>query len=356
MQKVAFGNNNPSFTITLKKRVDEYFASNNLEFTGGRKLYSKTIILLSIAAALYWLLLFANLPAYISLPLCGLMGLTFAGIGFNVMHDGGHGSYSRKPWVNEAMSLTLNLLGGNAYLWKIKHNNNHHSFTNIEGMDEDIDIRPFMRTSTDQDKKWFHKYQHIYWVALYCMVYFAWIFMKDFKKYFSGKIADTYFRKMDRREHIIFWGSKVLYIGIFLVVPMLTVGVLPTLAGYAIMSAVCGLTLGIIFQLAHVIEGTSVHSVSDEPVRQMDDWTIHQLSTTANFSTRNKIMSWFAGGLNFQVEHHLFPRISHIHYPALNTVVKEVCAQFNVKYMEYPSFFTALRSHVAYLKVIGSSK
>jgi linoleoyl-CoA desaturase len=313
-------------------------------------------VLISLAAALYAVLVFANLPAYISLPLCALMGLTFAGIGFNVMHDGGHGSYSRKPWVNEVMSLTLNLLGGNAYLWKIKHNNNHHSFTNIEGMDEDIDIRPYMRTSPDQERKWYHKYQHIYWVVLYCMVYFAWIFMKDFKKYFSGKIADTTFKKMSRKEHIIFWGSKVIYVIIFLVIPMIKLGVLPTLAGYGVMSAVCGLTLGVIFQLAHVIEGTSVHAVSDEPVRQMDDWTVHQLSTTANFSTRNKVISWFAGGLNFQVEHHLFPRISHIHYPALNKVVKEVCAQFNVKYMEYPSFFTALRSHVAYLRLVGESK
>jgi linoleoyl-CoA desaturase len=356
MQKVAFSNNNTSFTITLKKRVDEYFASGNMEYTGGSKLYAKTFILISSAVLLYGLLVFANLPAYVSLPLCGLMGLVFAGIGFNVMHDGGHGSYSQKRWVNEVMSYSLNLLGGNAYLWKIKHNNNHHSFTNIEGMDEDIDIRPYMRTSADQERKWYHKYQHRYWILLYCMVYFAWIYMKDFKKYFSGKIADTTFKKMSTSEHIIFWGSKLIYVAIFLVVPMLKIGVLPTLAGYAIMSAVCGLTLGIIFQLAHVIEGTSVHSVSDEPVRQMDDWTIHQLSTTANFSTRSKVISWFAGGLNFQVEHHLFPRISHIHYPALNKVVKEVCAEYDVKYMEYPTFFQALRSHVAYLKLVGRSK
>lgn len=356
MQKVSFSNNNASFTTTLKKRVDEYFASNNLKFTGGKKLYGKTIILVSAAALLYWLLVFAGLPLYVSIPLCGLMGLSFASIGFNVMHDGGHGSYSQKRWVNEMMSYSLNLLGGNAYLWKIKHNNNHHSFTNIEGMDEDIDIRPFMRTSAGQEHKWYHKYQHMYWIALYCLVYISWVFFKDFKKYFSGKIADTRYRKMNVKEHFIFWGSKVVYVVLFLVIPMTQVGVLPTLAGYGIMSAVCGLTLGVIFQLAHVIEGTSVHDVSNEPVRHMNDWTIHQLATTANFSTRNRIMSWFAGGLNFQVEHHLFPRISHIHYPALNKVVKEVCMQFNVKYMEYPSFFTALRSHVAYLRLVGSSK
>lgn len=356
MQKVSFGNSNSSFTVALKKKVDEYFSTSNLKLTGNRKLYSKTIILISLAAILYGLLVFTPLPWWLALPLCALMGLTFAGIGFNVMHDGAHGSYSQKMWVNEIMAYSLNLLGGNSYLWKIKHNSNHHSFTNIEGMDEDIDIKPYMRTGTDQPKKWYHKYQHIYWVILYCLVYFAWVFIKDFKKYFTGKVADTSFRKMSIKEHFIFWGSKVAYVLIFIVIPAVYVGIVPTLAGYAVLSVTCGFTLGIIFQLAHLVEGSSVHGSSSEPVRKMQDWTVHQLSTTANFCTGNKFVTWFAGGLNFQVEHHLFPRISHVHYPALNKVVKEVCAQFGIKYMEHPSFLSAVSAHVTYLKLVGRSK
>lgn len=355
MQQVRFSNQHASFTATLKHKVEEYFHTNNLSKTGNTRLYGKTLTFVTLAVAAYLALLLVTMPWWAALPLCGFLGLMFAAIGFNVMHDGGHGSYSQKKWVNECMGYSLNLLGGNIYLWKVKHNSNHHAFTNIEGIDEDIDIRPFLRTSPDQPRKWYHRYQHVYWVLLYCMVYFAWIFIKDFKKYFSGKIADTKFRKMNRREHIIFWASKIGYLGIFIVLPSLKFGILPVLGGYAVMSVVCGFTLGIVFQLAHVTEGTQVHQVQETGINQMDDWTVHQLSTTANFSTRSRLMSWFAGGLNFQVEHHLFPQISHVHYPAINQLVKATCEQYNVRYSEYPTFYSAVRSHVAYLKVVGRS-
>jgi linoleoyl-CoA desaturase len=355
MAKVSFTNNNPSFTITLRKRVDEYFASGNHSLTGNTSLYAKTAILFIAAAAMYALLVFFDLSAWITIPLCTLMGLNLAAIGFNVMHDGAHGSYSKKVWVNEVMAHSLNLLGGCSYLWKVKHNNNHHSFTNIEGIDDDIDIQPWIRTNVNQPRKWFHRYQHIYWVFFYGLAYLAWVYMKDFTKYFSGKIATTAYKKMSTSQHIIFWTSKLVYLFIFVVLPIMMVGFVKTLVGYSIMSVVCGLTLSIIFQLAHVVEGSSFPLPAEGTNRVEEDWTIHQLATTANFSTRSKVMSWFAGGLNFQVEHHLFPRISHIHYPEINKVVKEVCAQFNVKYMEHPSFLTAVRSHVQYLKQVGYS-
>ena len=355
MQQVRFSSKNHTFTTALKAKVDEYFKQNNISQTGNSSLYWKTVVLLITAGICYTALMTMVFPAWASLSICALLGLAFAGIGFNIMHDGGHNSYSQKKWVNELMAYSLNLLGGNIYLWKVKHKTNHHAFTNIEGIDEDIDIRPFLRTGPEQPAKWFHRYQHFYWAALYCMVYFAWIFIKDFKKYFSGKIADTHFRKMNTREHVIFWVSKIAYLIIFLVFPSMKYGFLPVLAGYTVLSVFCGFTLGIVFQMAHVTETTSVHKAEYGRINQMTDWTVHQLATTANFSTNNKLISWFAGGLNFQVEHHLFPQISHIHYPAINKLVKSTCAEYNVQYTEYPTFLSAIRSHVGYLKAVGRS-
>jgi linoleoyl-CoA desaturase len=356
MAKVSFSNNNPAFTIQLKKRVDEYFKTHNVDLTGNKKLYWKTATLMASAVLLYVLLVFVTMPVWVSLVLCVLMGLNFAAIGFNVMHDGAHGSYSQKPWVNEMMAYSLNMLGGCSYLWKVKHNINHHSFTNIEGMDDDIDIQPWIRTNENQPKKWFHRYQHIYWAILYGLAYLSWVFVKDFQKYFSGKVASTKFRKMNVNEHIIFWASKLAYVFVFIILPVIFVGAIPTLVGYLIMSVVCGFVLSVIFQLAHVVEGSSFPAPAVETTHVDEDWTIHQLATTANFSTRSKVMSWFAGGLNFQVEHHLFPRISHVHYPEINKVVKDVCAQFNVRYHEHRTFLRALRSHIAYLKMVGTSE
>jgi len=354
MTKISFSNNHTAFSIQLRKKIDEYFTSQNIKLTGNRKLYMKTIVLMASAGLLYSLLVFMTLPAWVSLILCVLMGFNLAAIGFNVMHDGAHGSYSQKKWVNEMMSYSLDLLGGCSYLWKVKHNVNHHSFTNIDGADDDIDIQPWIRTTRTQPRKWYHKYQHVYWVFFYSLTYVSWVFGRDFQKYFSGKVAGMKFKKMSLKDHLIFWGGKLVYTFLFIVLPVMMLGFIPTLVGYLVTAAVCGLTLSIVFQLAHVIEEATFPELNAETKKMTQDWTIHQLATTANFSTRNKALSWFVGGLNFQVEHHLFPRISHIHYPAINKMVKDVCAQFNVRYLEHRSFFSALRSHIMHLKVVGA--
>ncbi|TND08656.1 MAG: linoleoyl-CoA desaturase [Bacteroidetes bacterium] len=354
MRGVSFGNNNAAFSTALKKKVDEYFSANGVKFTGNKKLYWKTAILMCSAAALYAWLVFLTPAWWLSIPGCLLLGFNMAAIGFNVMHDGAHGSFSQRKWVNEMMAYSLNLLGGCSYLWKAKHNVNHHNFTNIEGHDDDIDIKPWIRTNTNQPRRWYHRYQHIYWVVLYGFTYLIWVFSKDFDKYFRGKIGETKIKKMNVKEHIVFWASKLVYGFVFIALPIWQVGFLDTLFGYLLAAGMCGFVLAVVFQLAHVVEEASFPVPDDKTNKVKEDWTVHQLATTANFSTRSKFISWFVGGLNFQVEHHLFPRISHVHYPAISKVVKDVCSQFNVRYIEYPTFFSALKSHVLYLKTIGA--
>jgi len=300
------------------------------------------------------LVFFTPASAWLSLGLCAIMGVVVASIGFNVMHDGAHGSYSRRKWVNEVMGHSLNFLGGNVYLWKLKHNENHHTFTNIEGMDDDIDIKPFVRVHEGQKRYWFHRFQHIYGLLLYGTTYLFWIFFNDIKKYFTGKIADnTTMKPMSVKEHIIFWSSKVFYIALFIVLPMFFVGVLPTLLGYGVMVFVTGLVIAVVFQLAHVVEHADfVHPESDGHHIEAE-WAVHQVATTVNFATHNRIWNWLFGGLNFQVEHHLFPRISHVHYPALNKRLKEVCAEFGIAYREFPTLRSALWSHLMHLRQVG---
>jgi linoleoyl-CoA desaturase len=353
MQKVSFNNKNSVFFNALKEKVDGYFKSNNISETGNYKLFIKTGLLLASLAVLYTILVFFTPSVWVSVILCCLLGINLAGIGFNIMHDGAHGSFSKKTWVNELMGYSLNIMGGNVYLWKYKHNVNHHSFTNIEGMDDDIDIKPWIRVHEDQKKYWYHRFQHIYWIVLYGVTYLLWIFVQDFTKYFSGKIGETPFRKMDVKEHVIFWASKLFYIGMAIVLPIFSVGLLPTIIGYSIVAFVCGLIIAVVFQLAHIVEDASFATPDKAVYKIEEEWAVHQIKTTANFATKSKIVSWFTGGLNFQVEHHLFPRISHIHYPKISELVRETCAQFNVPYMEFPTVLSAVRSHVVHLKHVG---
>ncbi|MCW3083868.1 MAG: fatty acid desaturase [Bacteroidetes bacterium] len=353
MQKVSFNNKNSVFFNALKEKVDTYFKSNNIKETGNYKLYLKTIFLSLSAITLYTILVFFTPSLWISILLCCLMGVNLAGIGFNVMHDGAHGSFSTKTWVNELMGYSLNAMGGSVYLWKYKHNVNHHSFTNIEGMDDDIDIKPWIRVHTDQKKYWYHRFQHVYWAILYGVTYLLWIFVQDFKKYFTGKIGDLPFRKMDVKEHVIFWVGKLLYIAAFIVLPLFTVGILETIIGYLIIAFVTGFIIAIVFQLAHIVEDASFETPTSTNHKVESEWAVHQIQTTANFATKSKIVSWFTGGLNFQVEHHLFPRISHIHYPKISELVRETCAQFGIPYLEFPTVLSAVRSHVVHLKYVG---
>ncbi|HNR48335.1 MAG TPA: acyl-CoA desaturase [Bacteroidia bacterium] len=355
MATVKFNNKDAVFFPSLKQRVNEYFEKNQIQSTGNFKLFSKTIILFTLLIALYVILVFFT-PSngWLSLALCALMGVVVAAIGFNVMHDGAHGSYSSRKWVNESMAHSLNLLGGVSFIWKQKHNINHHSYTNVEGMDDDIDIKPFIRVHEGQKKYWFHRYQHIYGLLLYGITYFFWVFYNDFKKYFSGKIAEhTKMQKLAWWEHVVFWATKLFYVAAFIVFPIYNVGLADTIIGYVLMVVITGITISVVFQLAHIVEDMEFVNPEGKSMKIESEWAIHQLQTTSNFATKNKFICWLLGGLNFQVEHHLFPRISHIHYPALNAIVKDTCREFNITYKEFPTLRQALFSHIVYLKHIG---
>jgi linoleoyl-CoA desaturase len=342
-----------SFHSELKQRINDYFESTGKSSTGGRPLFLKAVLLFAGFIALYIHLVFFTPGIAWALLECVLLGLVIAGIGFNIMHDGAHGSFSKYKWVNYVAAYSLNILGGSSFMWNVKHNVIHHAFTNVDGVDDDIDIQPWMRMSTTQPKLAIHKYQHFYFWFLYSVLYILWIFVLDYQKYFSKRIGSMPLKKMSAWDHFVFWGFKLIYIGLFVVVPIYTVGWLAALVGFLTLSVVAGFIISIIFQLAHTVEHTAFPMPHEETGRLEDEWAIHQLKTTANFAPRSKLISWFVGGLNFQIEHHLFPKISHVHYPALRKIIKQACDEFNVPYVEYKKMRHAIASHVIFLKQMG---
>jgi len=348
----SFDHARSSFFKLLKEKVDHYFIDKGLHRAGNARLFRKSLYQVGFAATLYTTLVFFTPGAAISIALCILLGLNMAVIGFNVMHEGGHQSFSRHAWMNNASAYFLNVLGGITYYWKIKHNINHHTYTNIEGMDSDIDVKPFMRLHEGQPLHRYHRFQHIYWIALYGISYLAWIFYEDFQKYFSGRININSAKKaLPLKEHFVFWISKLLYLGVYIIIPVIWVGWLPWLIGFLIITTVCGIAISIVFQLAHVVEGTEFYTVDGAGDKQ--DWAMHQIASTSNFGTSSKSLHWLLGGLNFQIEHHLFPRVSHIHYPAISKLVRESCREYNIVYHEYKSMSGAIVSHLLHLRRLG---
>lgn len=353
MPKVTFNTSNKQFYAELKSNVDKFFSNNHVKKTGDWRLYLKTLTLIPAAIAIYVTLLIIEPTLLTGMILSGLLGLILASIGFNVMHDACHGSYSSKKWINDALGLSLNALGGNAFIWKFKHNIVHHTYTNVDGIDDDIAKSPIMRQCSTQ--KWVpaHRIQHIYVVLVYAISTFAWVFIMDFTKYFQQKVFRTPLQKMSRNEHLVFWVSKILYIAFYIVLPVSIVGWQAWGIGFATMHVTMGLTLALVFQLAHVVEHAEFELVEQDDKVIENEWAIHQLRTTANFAPHNKVISWYVGGLNYQVEHHLFPRISHVHYPEISPIVEETCKKYNLPYNVNSTMTAAIASHFRMMKSLG---
>ena len=238
-------------------------------------------------------------------------------------------------------------------MWNNKHNIVHHTYTNIDGIDDDIEIKPLLRMCPTQKKYMIHRFQHIYVWFLYTLLLIIWVFGTDYTKYFRRKVGSVPIKKFSSFDHFAFWTAKVFYYTFMIALPIYILGFLPWLVGFLVMAMFAGLVLSVVFQLAHTIEETAfpVPTVATNDIE--NEWAIHQIETTANFATKNKLISWLVGGLNFQIEHHLFPKISHVHYPEISKIIKKTCEEFNVKYIEHRKMRHALVSHATYLRRMG---
>lgn len=350
----------PKFPVTkdslhaeLRKRVQQYFKETKQEQHGNFSLYLKAGILVVSFIAIYIHLVFFTPVWYLALIECAVLGLVVALIGFNIMHDGGHGSFSNSPTWNKLASYSGSMMGASQFMWSMKHNVIHHTFTNVDGVDDDIEAGALLRLAPTQDKKWFHKFQHVYFVLLYSLMYVFWVFYSDYVKYFTQKIGDVPLKKMSIGTHIRFWLVKITHAALFVVIPIVQLGWLPWLIGFLTLGLIGGFILSIVFQLAHTVEDAEFPLPQEENNKMEYEFAKHQLATTANFATRNKIWTWMLGGLNFQVEHHLFPKISHVHYPAISKIVKDTCKDFGINYIEYATMRTAIKAHVNFLKRMG---
>jgi len=341
------------FHSVLKDRVNQYFAEKHRPMTGNFSLLFKAILFSTLFLAIYIHLVFFTPDVWIAIPEAVLFGLLTAAIGFNVMHDGAHGSFSKYKFLNKAAGASLNFLGGSAIMWNMKHNIIHHTYTNIDGIDDDIEARPWLRFASTQKKLKMHKFQQYYFWFLYALLHLMWIFLSDYQKYFTRKIGAVELRKMTPYEHFSFWVAKLVYLFMFVVLPIMLLGFTTWIVGFLLITMVTGFAISIVFQLAHTVEHTEFPLPSEDTGKIENEWAIHQIHTTANFATKNKTISWLLGGLNFQIEHHLFPRISHIHYPAISKIIKKTCGEYGINYIEFPKMGQAIISHIHYLRRLG---
>lgn len=359
-KQINFPNNKQAeFVHELRREVKQYFKEKGISRYGNRNMVFKTIFMLSLYFTPYILMVSGTVTQpWILALLWIMMGLGMAGIGLSIMHDANHGSYSKNKKVNRVLAYTLNLVGGFTYTWQYQHNTLHHSYTNIEGHDDDINPGKFLRLSPGKPRYKLHKYQHIYGWLLYGLMTVTWTINKDFKQMnrFKKEGAKLSANKSFGKLMTELIATKVIYYLYVLVIPILVLPVpwWTVLIFYLSMHFVCGVILGVIFQTAHVMPSSQFPEPEENGTME-NNWAIHQLLTTTNYSPKSRFFSWFIGGLNYQVEHHLFPNICHVHYKKISTLVKNTAEKHNLPYFVQPTFTSAIYNHWLMLRSLGKA-
>jgi linoleoyl-CoA desaturase len=355
---LTFAKTQLDFAATLNKRVNDYFKQNQLTKHANAEMIIKSVVMFSLYLVPYLLIVTGVVTGWgWLLLLTFIMSMGMSGIGLSVMHDANHGAYSNKKWLNNLIGYSLNMVGANAFNWKMQHNVLHHSFTNVEGEDEDISPRGVLRLTPHSKWKKIHRYQVVYAWFLYGFMTLVWMFYKDFERiirYDKSGLAKRNNANIGT-EWAILIITKVIYVSYIFVIPILVTDLLwwQVLLGILIMHFITGFFLAIIFQPAHVSEEAEF-PLPNEDYKLEHNWAVHQLLTTTNFGNNSRWFSWFIGGLNFQIEHHLFPNICHVHYMKICTIVKSTAQEFGLPYHSTPTFIEALALHARALKKFGA--
>lgn len=341
------------FHHELKARVERYLQESGQSQRDLPRMYLKTVVILGWFVASYaWLVLGASSLVGAALG-CASLGLAMAGIGFSIQHDANHGGYSERRSINRLLAGMLDVVGGSSYVWSWKHNIFHHSHPNVVGLDADIDIQPFCRVAPGQRLRAAHRFQHVYIWLLYGLLAVKWHFVDDFKDVLTGSVGRQRMPRPTGRKLAWVLGGKLLFFGWAFVLPALVHPLWQVALGYAVTSFILGLTLASVFQLAHCVEEAEFPALPQGTGTFPREWAVHQVESTVDFAPGNRLAGWYLGGLNFQVVHHLFPRVCHLHYPALSRIVEATCREHGVRYRRQDSVRAALGSHVRWLKRMG---
>ena len=354
IQRVKFARAD-GFMNALRERVDGYFEEQNLSKRDHPRMYLKTAVILAWTVISYLSLVLWSDSILQTLASAASLGLAMAAVGFNIQHDGGHGAYSKYPFVNGLMAFTLDILGGSSFIWKRTHNIVHHSYTNVTGVDGDIDLGFMGRLSPHQKRFWFHRLQHIYLWFLYGFITFKWQFHDDVRSLVLGRVGQTKVPRPKFGELILLLTGKVLFLTLAFGLPLYLHAWYHVALWFFVASFVQGVMLSIVFQLAHVVEEADFPMPDGDSQRIENEWAVHQVETTVDFAQGSWLARWYTGGLNFQIEHHLFPQICHIHYPAISKIVRETSEEFGVRYIAHETIWLAIGSHYRWLRELGRS-
>ena len=330
-----------------------YFAESGKRQRDLPQMYLKTGVLLAWAAGSWAFVVFFASSPWSAAAGCVSLALAVAGLGFGVQHDANHGAYSDSRFVNRTLGTVLDLIGGSSYVWRWKHNIFHHTHPNVAGLDGDVDLGVIGRIAPGHRRRGPHRLQYLYLWMLYGFLAVKWHFLDDVWNTSAGSVSGQKMPRPTGRQLALLVGGKLVFFGWALLIPALFHPLWKVALCYLATSFILGLALSVTFQLAHCVEEADFPAPPTSGHGFDTDWAAHQVRTTVDFAPRNRLLSWYLGGLNFQVVHHLFPMVCHLHYPALARIVDETCRDHGIRYRVHRSLGSALVSHVRWLKRMG---
>ena len=346
-----------SFRNTLNARVDEFVKANGIKTRDIPSMYAKCAIVIVWWVASLVLLVYtglANWHALSALALAASFGAATVAIGFNVMHDACHGALSKRPLVNRILGYSGEAIGLSNFVWRQQHNVWHHTYPNIAGLDEALEADGWLRSSPKDVWRPLHRYQHLYAVFLYALSSVGLMLVRNFNVFFTGRSSAQFvYPKMGAGERIVFLVGRAFNITVFIVVPALVFEWWLAILVFLTVAVTSGTIMAHIFMIAHISKDLDFAEPVGNPLHIEDEWAVHQVKSTMNFSAKSRVIGWFVGGLNFQIEHHLFPHMCHLVYPKIAPLVEETCRDFGLPYHYNPGLLSALRGHYRSLKLFG---
>lgn len=344
------------FSKEVQRRVYNYFKENNIS-----QYATTTSLVKGLFGFSIWGLLYASLVLNLMNSNLILLFIVYLGIGltnvflaFNVVHDACHNAMSEKRTINRLFGYTMNFVGGNGYLFARTHRA-HHGFVNVAGIDNTLETHGAFRFTPHEPWQPKHKWQYLYAPMLYLFTYIHWVFVKDFKWFFTEEnIGNDKQVKHPTSEYIILFASKLLYFTITLVIPIVTLPI-PwwiILLAWINMHLIPGLVITLLFQVTHIYSGSSFPQ-PDETGTIQNNYFKHILETTTDYSRESKFVAWITGGMNIHIAHHFFPQINHTHYQPVTTIIKQTAEDFGLIYQEVPNFWIAFKNHLKMMRLLS---
>lgn len=344
------------FALDVKRAVKDYFEDNDIDPKATPGMWVQAVVTIALIFVPYGLILSGALPLWGMWLCCIAMAVGVASYGFGVMHDAVHGTYSKHKLVNWALGFVFDITGASSYLWRLRHNVMHHSYTNIYGADVDLDANWVLRLSPYAKHYPVQRYQHWYFPLAYAISSLHWILFKDYKSLSMREHGCFRDVTHSRGQIALLIGMKAVHYFLFIGLPLLVLDVTvgQFLVGFLTLHVVTGLIMTLTFQVTHNVDITS--KFLSEPGKKLQhSWMVHEVLVSANFACDNPLVTWFVGGPNHQIEHHLFPHVAHAHLPAIRPIVKRVIEEHGLPYHEFPTYRAALGGHRRLLKELGAA-